>query len=138
MPKSRQQLEAKKGNIIKDLRQLRILDTAMVLPTDFKDIASFTINPSVKVKEQEGAAGSTSIGVLLSGSFYIHPVPQDRLDAINLHSPQEHQLKANKNDGVNISWIKGNLGDLQSKFRLAKKVAGWMKPHWPRPGPNRS
>ncbi|CAE6972780.1 unnamed protein product [Symbiodinium sp. CCMP2592] len=123
MSKSRQQLEAKKDSIIKDLRQLRVLDNAMVLPTDFKDIASFTINPSPKVKEQEGPAGSTSIGAL-SGRFYVKPVPKARLDAINLHSPAEHQLKANNSDGVNVSWNKGNLADLQDWKQATEEDPG--------------
>ncbi|CAE7418869.1 PLCXD2 [Symbiodinium sp. CCMP2592] len=123
MSKSRQQLEAKKDSIIKDLQQLRVLDNAMVLPTDFKDIASFTINPSPKVKEQEGAAGSTSIGVL-SGCFYVKPVPKARLEAINLHSPAEHKLKANNSDGVNVSWNKGNLGDLQDWKQATEEDPG--------------
>mmetsp|Transcript_105468 Transcript_105468/g.251229 ORF Transcript_105468/g.251229 Transcript_105468/m.251229 type:complete len:395 (+) Transcript_105468:2824-4008(+) len=138
MPKSRKQIEAKKDVILKDLRQLRLLDNSMLLPTDFSNIVSFTLNPSPKVVEENGydGEGARSIGVLLQGGFYVANVPPARLAAINKYTTNAG-LKANKNDGVNLSWKMEDLGDLQRVYRLAKKVAGWLKPYWPLPKPTK-
>ncbi|CAE7351830.1 unnamed protein product, partial [Symbiodinium sp. CCMP2456] len=51
----------------------------------------------------------------LSGAFYVSPVSEDRLKSVNEHVRAEKPLEANKKNGVQIAWEKGNLGDVQDK-----------------------
>ncbi|OLP77267.1 hypothetical protein AK812_SmicGene42689 [Symbiodinium microadriaticum] len=94
-----------------------------------KSKRSFTLNPSPKVVAENGhdGEGARSIGVL-QGGFYVANVPPARLAAINKYTTNA-SLKANKNDGVNMSWKKEDLGDLQRVYALhaAMPLLLWAK-----------
>ncbi|CAE7248707.1 unnamed protein product [Symbiodinium sp. KB8] len=106
---------ATKEQVLKDLRQLRLLDTSMQIPLDWAERSSFTLAADPKVFENDDGMGISTIGVLFNGAFYVSPVTEQRLEFVNEHARLERKLEANLKHGVHISWEKGNLGDVQEK-----------------------